>query len=50
MLQSVITKERGASRLLEFAMIEGCTITRTQIEMRNGRIYMRSKRRSFVFS
>jgi len=49
-IQTAITRETATARFLEFARLEENAITRTQIEMRNGLVFMRAKRRSYVFT
>lgn len=49
-LQTAITKENATSRYIEFASLQENAITRTQIEMRDGLVFMRAKRRSYVFT
>lgn len=50
MLQTAIVKEEGGSRYVEFARLSENTVSRTQIEFKKGRIYMRTKRRTYVFT
>ena len=49
-IQTALTKENARSRTLEFASISENSVTRTQIEMRDGLVFMRAKRRSFVIT
>jgi len=50
MLQTAITREVGRSRYVEFATMEATSVKRTQIEFRDGKIFMRTKKRVYVFS
>jgi hypothetical protein len=49
-LSTAITRKTAKARFIEFAFLQDNTVTRTQIEMRNGIVYMRAKRRSYVFT
>ncbi len=49
-VQTAITKESARSRVLEFAKLDENAITRTQIEIKDGIVYMRAKRRTYVFT
>lgn len=49
-IQTAITRETATARFLEFATMQENAITRTQIEMRDGLVFMRAKRRSYVFT
>jgi hypothetical protein len=49
-LQTALTRENAGSRFLEFAKLDEAAITRTQIEIRGHLVFMRAKRRSYVFS
>ena len=49
-LQTALTRETATARFIEFATLDNNSITRTQIEMRDGLVFMRAKRRTYVFS
>lgn len=49
-LSTAMTRETATSRYLEFATLHENAITRTQIEMRDGLVFMRAKRRNYVFT
>jgi len=49
-IQTAIKKETADARFIEFAKIEDNSVTRTQIEMRGGLVFMRAKRRTYVFT
>jgi hypothetical protein len=49
-LQTAITRETATARYIEFATLSENAITRTQIELRDGLVFMRAKRRSYVFT
>ena len=50
MLQTAITKELPNGRTIEFVSMHETSITCTQIEIRGGLVYMRAKRRTYVFT
>jgi hypothetical protein len=49
-IQTALTRETATARFLEFVAMQENAITRTQIEMRGGLVFMRAKRRSYVFT
>jgi hypothetical protein len=49
-IAAALQRETATARFLEFAKLDEGAITRTQIEIRGSLIYMRAKRRSYVFS
>jgi hypothetical protein len=49
-IQTALTRETTTARFLEFVAMQENAITRTQIEMRGGLVFMRAKRRSYVFT
>jgi hypothetical protein len=49
-LSTAISKQTAHARYLEFATLQENSITRTQIEMRDGLVFMRAKRRTYVFT
>lgn len=46
-LQTAIRKESEGRQFLEFALVSDKAVVRTQIERRDGLVFMRAKRRSF---
>jgi hypothetical protein len=49
-LQTALVRETKRARFLEFASIGEKAITRIQIEMRDGLVFMRAKKRRYEFS
>ena len=45
-IQTAIRKQTEGRQFLEFALVSDTAIVRTQIERRNGLVFMRAKRRS----
>lgn len=50
MLQTAMTKRVGDSRFIEFASLNDESVSRTQIEFRDGLIFMRTKKRTYIFT
>jgi hypothetical protein len=48
-IATALTRETKKARFIEFAALQDNAITRTQIEVRNGLVFMRAKRRSYLF-
>jgi hypothetical protein len=49
-LVTALTKESARSRIIEFAALSENAVVRTQIEMRDGLVFMRAKKREYAFS
>jgi hypothetical protein len=49
-IMTALTKQTANARFIEFAALQENAITRTQIEMRDGLVFMRAKRRNYVFT
>lgn len=49
-MQTAITKELPNGRTIDFVSLDGTSVTRTQVEVRNGLVFMRAKRRTYVFT
>jgi hypothetical protein len=49
-IATALTRETAHARFIEFATLHESALTRTQIEIRDGLVYMRAKRRSYVFT
>ena len=47
MLQTALTRDTKSSRFLEFATLSDNAVTRTQIERKDGLVFMRAKKRVF---
>jgi len=50
MLQTAITRTEGRKKFLEFVNLHDMSFTRTQIEHRDGLVFMRAKKRTYVVS
>jgi hypothetical protein len=49
-IATAITKQTANARFIEFANVQENSVTRTQIELRNGLVFMRAKRVSYAFT